>query len=306
MILIDRTSDIPIHVQLVSRLRFLIANGHFRSGEILPSTRKMGDQLGVSFHTVRKAYTALEHDKLVESRPGSGFRVLDYRPPSKSERMEQGAAIVHDTLERLLGLGLDEQEIEYLIQEQSSLLETEEYQHKIVVAGSYKEWGDRCAEQLMAFLQKEVIPSTLAELVHHADSDIVLVPFENIRGVLGLAPGGDVIGLQTELCGEALELVSRLLERETLGLVARYPDAIGALTSELRHRTRFSGQVLAISVQDGDSHVAPLIRQCELVLYTTGARRKVEPFLTYARKHAEIKIDVTRASLDRLRKLIPA
>ncbi len=306
MIQVDRISETPVHVQLVSRIRFLIASGHFRQGDLLPSTRKLGAQLDLSFHTVRKAYVSLEREALVESRPGSGFRVLEYKPPSKSERMEQGASVVHDTLENLLGLGLDEQEVEYLFQEQLALLETEDYLPKMVVAGSYREWGERCAEQLVAQLKKEVIPSTLAGLEHHADSDIIMVPYENVRRVLGLTPGADVVGLQTEFCGEALSLVSRLLERETLGLVVRYADAIGPLTSELRSRTRFSGQVLAVSIEGGDSHLSPLLRQSDLVLYTSGASRKMKPFLSRARKHAELRIDVSNTSIDRLRKLIPA
>lgn len=305
MIQIERTSETPIHVQLVSRIRFLIANGQFDRGENLPSTRKLGDQLGISFHTVRKAYAALEMEGLVESRHGSGFRVLDFEPPSKTERMEQGAAIIQDALERLIGLGVNDEELEYLIEEQMSLLETEEYQYKIVVAGPFREWGQKCAEQLFIEFQKEIIPTHLEDLERHADADYVLVPFSELRSTLSNTPNADVIGIQTQYDAEALGMAARLLDRETLGLVSRYSDAIGPLTSELRSLTRFSGQILAVSVQDGDSHLAPLLKQCDLVLYTPEAGRRIQPFLTKIRKHAQLTITVSESSIERLRKLIP-
>ncbi|GMQ83105.1 MAG: GntR family transcriptional regulator [Rhodothermia bacterium] len=305
MIQIDRTSDVPLHAQLTSRLRFLIASGHFSTGDLLPSTRAMAKQLGISFHTVRRAYLSLEEEHYLEARQGAGFSVVDHKLPSKSSRMEQGATIVHDALQQLIGLGFDEHEIDYLIQEQSSILETEDLPYKMALVGAYREWSEQCAEQLSDKLQKRVIPIGISDLVHHADADFIVVPFRLLRSILTQAPNADVIGVQAELSAESLSQVARLLERETLGLVTRYADAIGPLTSELREQTRFSGQILAVSVEHGDSHVAPVLSQSDLVLYTQSAWRTIKPSSTSALRQALITFEITEASIERLRQLIP-
>jgi GntR family transcriptional regulator len=219
--------------------------------------------------------------------------------------MERGASIVHETLQQLIGLGLDEQEIEYLIQEQTNLLESEEEPYKIVLAGPFREWSEACGLRLSDELQREIVAATVPELSHHADADFVLVPYRLVRSVLPEMPNADVLGLQSELTGDALEQVSRLLERETLGLVTRYPDAIGPLTTTLREMTGFGGQILAVSVGDGDAHLDPLIQQSELVLFTDAAARTSRSAVKRAARSLTIAFTVTSDSVDRLRKLIP-
>lgn len=306
MIQIDRTSEIPIHSQVASRLRYLIASGHFKSGDVLPSTRILANQLDISFHTVRKAYVALSEEKIVVARQGSGYHVLDYELPSKSVRMEQGATIVHEALQQLIGMGLDEQEIDYLIQEQTDILESEDAPYKIVLMGPFQEWAIQCAALLSAALRREILPALISDLVHHADADFLIVPYRYLRSVLPQAPNSDVIGIQSELVGDTLSQVARLLDRETLGLVTRYADAIGPLTSVLREQTRFGGQILAVSVEHGDAHLAPVLAQSELVLYTESAWGTIRHSLAKARKHAVLTFEVTNSSIERLRQQIPS
>ena len=85
MIQIDRSSGIPLHLQLVSRLRYLIVSGHIQTDHNLPTIRDLGQQLGISFHTVRKAYIELEDAGYVKSKHGSGFRVIQFEPATKSK-----------------------------------------------------------------------------------------------------------------------------------------------------------------------------------------------------------------------------
>jgi len=302
---LDRSSGVPIHVQLVTRLRYLIVSGHFRDRDGLPSTRELSRQLGISFHTVRKAYQTLVDSRHLEARKGSGYRVSGADPGSKAERMERGAQIVHESLQQLIGLGLDELEIEYLIQEQSSILETEEDTYKIVLAGPYREWAMECGEKLGTAFQRDIVSATLSELRHHADADFVLVPFRFVRAVLSEMPNADVIGVQPEIGGEALDQVARLLERETMGLVTQFPDAIGPLTSALREQTGFGGQILAISVGDGDTHLEPLLEQCELVLHTESAWKTSRSTLSKAGRRVSLRFEITSASVDRLRQFVP-
>ena len=86
--------------------------------------------------------------------------------------MERGASLVRSVLQQLIGLGLEESDIEYLLQEQMSLLEIEDYPYKIVAAGSFIEWAQQCAAQLTSLLQKDIIPTTIKELNKHADAGL--------------------------------------------------------------------------------------------------------------------------------------
>jgi GntR family transcriptional regulator len=306
MIQIDRKSTRPVTEQIVARLRYLIATGRFAEGDLLPSTRNLAARLGISFHTVRKAYQEAESLGLISSEIGSGFRVRTYEPLPKSQRMEEGATITGVLLEQLIGIGVDEEELEYLIQEQLSLLENERTMSvKIVVAGRFLEWGIRCSEQIQNALQIETSSSSLNDLERHSDADILVVPFRNIRSVLAAGTRADVVGIQTELGVDALAAVARLLERETLGIVTQFSDAIGPITTELRSQTRFSGQVLGASVQDGADHLEPLLKQCNLVLYTKGAERLTRSVLSRIKNHVPLEINVAHSSIQRLRQQIP-
>lgn len=304
MIRIDSRSDVPVHVQLAVRIRYLIANGDIRKGERLPATRTLADQLGISFHTVRRAYQDLAADGMVESRAGSGFTVLDPSPLGKSDRMERGARILNDALQQLVGLGLDESEIDYLMEEQKALLETDEEQLRVVVAAAYRELAQACADSASVLLQRTCEAVLLSELDAHADADYLLVPFRNMRSAMSRLTGADVIGIQYEMDDHALSAISRLLENETLGLVTRHVDAIGPLTTELRALTRFSGQVMAMSVEEGETNLGPLIKSCELLVYTSGAHRRIRPYLDRAKSHRMLGMRLSASSIERIRNLV--
>lgn len=72
---LDRTSAKPLYKQIADELEQKIAYGEFPAGSVLPSERKLADQLGVNRSTVVLAYSELRSLGILESRPGSGTRV---------------------------------------------------------------------------------------------------------------------------------------------------------------------------------------------------------------------------------------
>jgi GntR family transcriptional regulator len=74
---IDPSDELPVGLQLTWRLRALIATGRLRSGERLPSFRRLADWAGVNVNTVRAVYAGLEQEGLVVSRQGQGTFVAD-------------------------------------------------------------------------------------------------------------------------------------------------------------------------------------------------------------------------------------
>lgn len=305
MLSIDSSSNATVREQLIEQLRYLIASGHFQINETLPSTRKLGEQIGASFHTVRKAYQALQEEGLVNSKVGHGYVVLDRAPLDKSERMERGAKAVHDTLQMLIGLGLDDAEIEYLFHEQSNLLEHAQLDRKLLVAHPVPELGGLFAEDIGRALQRSVSAVPLERIRNHQDADFIFTPFEHLHDMVEAVPRADVVGFVAHFAAELLERVARLRTGETISLITRVPATIQPLTALIRAQSGFSGQILAAAVEGGTEHLASFLDESDFVLYTPASQRRVKPHLDEKPAHALVQMLVSTDSLEAIRNAVP-
>lgn len=303
---IDRDANLSIGEQLVNQLRYLIACGHFNVNETLPSTRSLGNQLDISFHTVRKAYQTLEEEGLLSSRVGSGYTVEERTPLAKSERMERGAKVVNDTLQQLVGLGLSDAEIESLFQEQATLLDHAGLERKLISVGPHAELNRMCADQLGNALQKTILPVPLSQIDRHKDADFALTPYPYLTNVLETLSRTDTLGFSTHLPADVLEAVTRLRDAETVGLVTRYQDTIPPLSEDLRSQTAYDGQVIAASIDQGTEHLGGFVDQTDLVLATPASKRRLRPYLDDSHEVKELRVLVSQDSIDTIAAAIPA
>jgi GntR family transcriptional regulator len=76
---VDTASRLPIYQQLVQQIRETIARGDLQPEERLPSVRQLSQELVVNPNTVARAYTELEREGLLVSRPGLGIFVSQPR-----------------------------------------------------------------------------------------------------------------------------------------------------------------------------------------------------------------------------------
>lgn len=72
-----KTLQHPLHAGLASAIADAISEGELRHGEQLPTHRKMAERLGLSVHTVSKAYDTLRRQNLIDGHVGRGSYVLD-------------------------------------------------------------------------------------------------------------------------------------------------------------------------------------------------------------------------------------
>lgn len=304
---IDHNGNVPVRRQLVNQLRYLIASGHYNVNETLPSTRSLGDQLDISFHTVRKAYQELEEEGLLDSQVGSGYTVKERTPLAKSERMERGAKVVNDTLQQLVGLGLSDAEIESLFQEQATLLDHAGLERKLITVGPHEELNHMCADQLSTALQKTVLPVSLSQIDRHKDADFAFAPYPHLTEVLETLSRTDTMGFSTHLPPTVLETVARLRDEETLGLVTRYQDTIPPLSKELRSHTAFEGQVIAASTDREADHLQSFVRETDLLLATPASQRRLRSYLDDSiHEFEELKLLVSKASIEAISDAVPA
>lgn len=283
----------------------MVATGHYSVGDRLPSTRAVAQQLGISFHTVRKAYQALVESGMAEARRGAGFTVTEFEPADRHDRLERGAEIVARAVESLVTLGLDESEMEYLLQERLSQLDQESEDAKIIFVASFTEFAESGARRLAEYLGLTVDAVPLSMLEAHQDADYAVVPFPIARAVQKDLPRADIVGVRTQLPPEAIEVAARMFDYETLLLVVRYADAIPALSRRLRNDAGFSGQIIAAVMEEGDPRLGSLVRQADAVMYTPETARRMRVHLPSAPSHQVVELSIAPAELDRIRAVLP-
>ena len=69
---LDRSSDMPVGLQLVWGLRAAIGRGTLQPGERLPALRELAQDLGVNLNTMRAVVARLAQEGLLVARHGSG------------------------------------------------------------------------------------------------------------------------------------------------------------------------------------------------------------------------------------------
>lgn len=88
---LDFRSHIPIYVQLVERVKQLIATGGLQPGDQLPTVRQLASELRVNFNTVARAYRLLDESGVISTQQGRGTYVLEAPPPGDAVRLRQRA-----------------------------------------------------------------------------------------------------------------------------------------------------------------------------------------------------------------------
>ncbi len=109
-------SGVPIYLQIMEQIKHAVENGVLRPGEQLPGIRKLAESMVMNPNTVAKAYRELEHEGIVELRQGAGaFINENLNSKELIDRMQTARPVVDKAVERLLALGLSEEEIKRLV-----------------------------------------------------------------------------------------------------------------------------------------------------------------------------------------------
>ena len=104
---VDTNSGVPVYRQIVDQIRFHIASGLLGTGDPLPSTRLLSEELGVNPMTVSKAYGILEEEGLVDHRPGRPLTVARMHPGVvEHERAEQLKTLLEPVVTAVRQLGI--------------------------------------------------------------------------------------------------------------------------------------------------------------------------------------------------------
>ncbi len=71
-IILSNSSDKPIYEQITSQIKEMIMKGELKSGDAMPSMRKLAKDLHVSLITTQRAYDDLGKDGFIVTVPAKG------------------------------------------------------------------------------------------------------------------------------------------------------------------------------------------------------------------------------------------
>lgn len=72
---IDPHNGVPIYDQIVRQVKFAVARGVLRQGELVPSVRELSRQIAVNPNTVARAYRDLQNDGVLAGIRGTGLEI---------------------------------------------------------------------------------------------------------------------------------------------------------------------------------------------------------------------------------------
>jgi GntR family transcriptional regulator len=78
---ISSKESIPIYLQIVNQIKYMVAAGRLVSDDEMPPIRKLAEQLLINPNTVARAYRELERDGVLFSRQGAGTRIAAATSP---------------------------------------------------------------------------------------------------------------------------------------------------------------------------------------------------------------------------------
>ncbi len=117
---ISPTSGVPIYEQLADQICAGIARGKLRPDARLPSVRELSQTLVVNPNTVARAYTELEREGVLYTRPGMGVFIAAAAPPlSKKTRRERLLKSLDRFLIEAVRLGFAADEVLEFVEERT-------------------------------------------------------------------------------------------------------------------------------------------------------------------------------------------
>jgi GntR family transcriptional regulator len=115
---IQAQDGVPIYLQVMQQIKYLVASGRLGPGEELPSIRALAEQLLVNPKTIARAYRELEVAGVVEKRRTAGTYVAESGSPlARKERIKLLKERIDQLLVEAFQMGFDLDEVLKLVQQ---------------------------------------------------------------------------------------------------------------------------------------------------------------------------------------------
>ena len=110
---VDYDSGVPIYVQIMDRIKHLVATATLKPGDQLPTIRQLSVDLRVDPNTVVHAYRELDHEGVISTQQGRGTFIAEHPDSGQLSQMrsERLNVIVGNALLEALSLGYSADDI---------------------------------------------------------------------------------------------------------------------------------------------------------------------------------------------------
>lgn len=115
---IQAQGGVPIYLQVMQQIKYLVASGRLQPGDELPSIRTLAEQLIVNPNTIARAYRELETAGVVEKRRTAGTFIAETGSPlARKERLKLLKERIDQLLVEAFQMGFDLDEVLKLVQQ---------------------------------------------------------------------------------------------------------------------------------------------------------------------------------------------
>lgn len=98
---LDAHSGVPVYRQLIDQVQAAVATGTLRTGDQLPTVRRVAVDLSINPNTVSRAYREMELRGILDTQQGTGTFVADRQvEASPAEHQRQIAQLVTEFIAR--------------------------------------------------------------------------------------------------------------------------------------------------------------------------------------------------------------
>lgn len=111
LVRLDERSTEALYRQIAAQVRRAIAVGDLSVGDRLPPVRDLARALDVNMHTVRRAYTELRDEGVVDMRRGRGVTVL-----AGGEQLASVGSIAAQLVAEARSVGMSDEEIRAVLE----------------------------------------------------------------------------------------------------------------------------------------------------------------------------------------------
>lgn len=102
---IERTSGMPIYIQLKRQLLRAVATGSLKAGDKVPTVRQIAVDTKVDPNTVNRAFAELEREGVLQTQQGRGTFVRDRPTLNATEARRQLSQIAQRALDETRSSG---------------------------------------------------------------------------------------------------------------------------------------------------------------------------------------------------------
>jgi GntR family transcriptional regulator len=116
---VDARNGLAVYDQIVRQVKFAVANGALRSGELVPSVRELARELAINPNTVARAYRQLQDDGVLDVVRGTGLAIAAAaRRQCQAERSRLIRLRLRTVLDEAIQSGLNGDDIDAFVRDE--------------------------------------------------------------------------------------------------------------------------------------------------------------------------------------------